>query len=100
MEPQSFNASLGETANFSCSVRSGSLYWLINGDRCLCNSFSVCCEENPRGASARVIQDVWFQNSTLRVNGSIMLNDNITIQCGVRGVESSPAVLRIQGTYG
>ena len=99
MEPQSFNASLGETANFSCSVERGALYWLINGDPCLCNNIGgVCCEETPRDASARVIQVGPFQNSTLRVNGSIMLNDNITIQCGVDEDKSSPAILRIQGT--
>ena len=94
-EPVSLNISYGETAPFFCSVRGdefgGRPYWIIGG------------EETRPGTTLHQGYQTWYngsglvRSSVLYVNGSFYANNNLKIQCGVRNMLTSIAVLKIRG---
>ena len=92
--PTSFNATLGSTATFNCSVSSGSVGWIINGSLL---SHQITPDITTSGGGT---------TSSLHVP-AIEKYNNMTVTCIIFTIRhdlseellSGPVVLRIQGMH-
>ena len=87
--PRSVNATLGSTANFSCSITTGVVAWILNG--------SLLSVLNAADITAEQVENIFVLHvpATEEYN-----NTNVTCGLAILGgddLHSDPVVLRVQG---